>query len=265
MKERICIVGLDPSEHEELQELLRIPLVIHDVIPKIVVQNNQLLVASNRRLGLLPVHAVVFHGIFEDDFDFITGLALWGGPCLPHAAAMMDCRLKFPCLVRALRHSRFAQPARGYVSPHTEVVAEVEHVAKWGNWHCGENKTRFVGPWNPDQASIIEPFLEGQSVRVVMIGERFWQIRLEGSNWLKSIHDPQAELMAVDPELLDDTRALQSAFGLELIANDYIVTNSGSKHLLEVNHIPNVSRFPVIWEAYRDYVVQWVENVLSTT
>lgn len=101
-------------------------------------------------------------------------------------------------------------------------------------------------------------------MRIVLIGNRYWQIKLEGADWLKSIHDPQATFMDVDPELLEDTRAIRDAFGLEVIANDYIVTPTGSKHLLEVNHIPNVTRFPEIWAAYRDYVGAWVTTVTAS-
>ncbi len=65
--------------------------------------------------------------------------------------------------------------------------------------------------------------------------------------------------MDVDPELLADTQHIREEFGLEIIANDYIVTEQGSRHLLEVNHIPNVTRFPEVWAAYRDYVIQWLD------
>lgn len=263
MRERICLVGLEPDQHAEIQELLGLPVVAHEVIPRMAVCDGQLLVAARNRMAMLPVSAVVFHGIFEDDFDFISGLAIWGGPCLPNAAAMMDCRLKLPCLARALRYSRFGTP-RGYQGPHTEVTFEGQRVAKWGNWHCGENKARFSGAWPSSEACIIEPFLVGQSVRVVLIGDQHWQIRLEGDDWLKSIHDPQAAFMPVDPDLLADTRAIGAAFGLELLANDYIVASDGSKHLLEVNHIPNVTRFPAIWSAYREYVVEWVGRVTAS-
>jgi len=53
------------------------------------------------------------------------------------------------------------------------------------------------------------------------------------------------------------------AFGLEIVANDYIVGEDGQKHLLEVNHIPNVTRFPALWAAYADYAVRWVERVIA--
>src|SRR5579862_1954404 len=258
--ERICIVGLDEPEVVQIQERLEVRVVAYDLLPGIVIRDGELLVESRRGPGLLTISKIVFHSIYENDLDFIAALALWGGHCLPNAHAMMDCRLKLPCLVRALQHTRFALPLRGYVSPHAVYISETEHVAKWGNWHCGENKARFTGMWQSPESCIIEPFLPGQAVRVVLIGEQFWQIRLEGDDWLKSIHSPDAAFMEVDPELLDDTRAIQRAFGLEVVANDYIVTEQGTRHLLEVNHIPNVTRFPEIWEAYRDYVVQWVQG-----
>jgi hypothetical protein len=220
-------------------------------------------VEPRRGAAWIPVSKVIFHSIYENDLDFIAALALWGGPCLPNARAMMDCRLKLPCLVRALQHTRFGSPLRGYVSPHTAFHTDTEQVAKWGNWHCGENKARFNKIWESAEPCIIERFLPGQAVRIVLIGDGYWQIRLEGADWLKSIHSPDAAFMAVDPELLDDTRTIQKAFGLEVVANDYMVGEDGSRHLLEVNHIPNVTRFPEIWEAYRDFAVQWVAKSVA--
>jgi hypothetical protein len=208
---------------------------------------------------MLPVSKVIYHGIYEDDLDFIAALALWGGECLPNARAMMDCRLKLPCLVRALEYTQFGD-VRGYVSPYARFDSETERVAKWGNWHCGENKERFTGSWTAEQPSIVEPFLQGQAVRGVIVGEHYWQIRLEGDDWLKSIHHAKAAFMDVDEELMCDTWQVKDGFGLEIIANDYIVADDGTKHLLEVNHILNVTRFPEIWEAYRDFAVEWARG-----
>ena len=76
-------------------------------------------------------------------------------------------------------------------------------------------------------------------MRVLIIGDKAWQIRLEGDERLKSIHAPDAAFMEIDPELLEDTERVRKGFGLELVANDYVVGEDGSRHLLEVNHIPN--------------------------
>lgn len=258
MPPRPCLVGLDEPQIQDLRRRFSGPLLAYETLPRMIVRDGELLIEDLTGFGYLPVSKVVYHGIFEDDHDFIAGLALWNGPTLPNAAAMLDCRLKLPCLVRALKFTRFGPPARGYASVAAEYSTDVERVAKWGNWHCGENKARFTGIYTPAESSIIERFLEGEALRVVVIGERAWQIKLEGEDWLKSIHHPTAAFVEPDPRLVEDTRAVAQGFGLEIAANDYIVTPDGIPHLLEVNHIPNVTRFPEIWDAYADFVVEWL-------
>src|SRR6185295_9875306 len=133
MENRVCIVGLDKPEYTEIRERLTAPAIATEVLPKIAVIDGQLLVQPPNRLAMLPVSKIVYHAIFEDDMDFITGLALWDGACLPNAHAMMDCRLKLPCLARALRYTRFGDPARGYAARGAMIETENEYVAKWGN------------------------------------------------------------------------------------------------------------------------------------
>jgi hypothetical protein len=52
--------------------------------------------------------------------------------------------------------------------------------------------------------------------------------------------------MPLDAELGEDTRRLDTYFGLEMLAVDYMVAADGTKHLLEGNHISNVTVFPEI-------------------
>ncbi|PQO48107.1 hypothetical protein [Blastopirellula marina] len=258
MPERICLIGFDPPQNDWFRARIDGPLVGYESLPRIIVHDGQLLVESLSGFAMLPVAKVVFHGIFENDHDFVSGVALWGGPCLPNAVAMMDCRLKLPCLVRALRHSQFAAPPRGYASPGATYATDVPRVAKWGNWHCGENKQPFDDDWQSPESAIVEPFFPGSAVRVVVIGDRFWQIEMHGHDWLKSIHHPAAAIVEPDMRLVEDTQRVATGLGLEVAANDYMVSPDGVPHLLEVNHIPNVTRFPEIWEAYGQFVLEWL-------
>jgi hypothetical protein len=256
--DRLLVVGLDEPEYLDLKSRLDAPAVYADLLPRIQIDRGRLLVEKPNAFGaFMPVSKVIFHGIFEDDFPFLTALALWGGPCLPNAHGMMDCRLRLPCLVRALRVSRFGSLPRGYADRGTTVQSDTDLVAKWGEWHCGENKERFRATRACEQPTLLEPFVEGEAVRVHLMGERHWQIRLTGEGWKKSLHGPGAGFMDVDHELLEDTRRLQQHFGLEMLAVDYIVAREGGKHLLEVNHIPNVTVFPEIREAYLDWAARW--------
>jgi hypothetical protein len=260
MLNRACIIGLDTPQNALLKSQISRPVSMHESLPKMLVRDGQLFIEAPTGFGLQPISRVVFHGIFEDDHDFIAGLALWSGPCLPNARAMMDCRLKLPCLVRALQFTDFGEPLRGYVSPQLEYDTDVERVSKWGNWHCGENKSRFHDKFISSESAIVERYLEGEAIRVVVIGSKYWQIRLQGDGWLKSIHHPTACFMEPDLRLVADTQKVAQGFGLEIAANDYIVTPDGQPHLLEVNHIPNVTRFPEIWDAYSKYVVEWLDK-----
>lgn len=259
--ERLLIVGLDRPEIEELKPRIDLPMIAWPTLPRIKVEAGQLFAERVGAAGaFLPVTRVVYHGIFGDDFDALTALALWAGPCLPNAVGMMDCRLRLPCLARALRVSRFNKMLRGFGDRGTRVAAAGEGVAKWGNWHCGENKERFTGAWTCTEPTVIEQFVAGRAVRIMIVGDRHWQIGLTGDDWRKSIHPDDARFTAVDPPLLDDTRRLGAHFGLEMVGVDYMIGDDGTRHLLEVNHIPNVTRFPEIRQAYLDYVVEWLAD-----
>ena len=259
MKECTCLIGLDPPESTMLAERIDTPVMIHPTMPAVQVRGGELFVQRPNALSFIRVTRVIYHGIFEDDLDLIAALALWSGPCLPNARGMLDCRLKLPCLARAMAVSRYASP-RGYAAPDTSYPATGEMVAKWGNWHCGENKARFRDTYRANESTIIEPYFEGHAVRLFVMGDRAWQIALEGEGWLKSIHADNAGFIDIDQGLLDDTCAIGEAFRLEMLANDYIVGQEGQKHLLEVNHIPNVTRFDEIRDEFVEFAAGWAAS-----
>ena len=66
--------------------------------------------------------------------------------------------------------------------------------------------------------------------------------------------------MEVDSELLEDTLVLKENIGMSVIANDYIVQKDGTKHLLEINHIPNITRFEEVRIHFLDTVLDWIED-----
>lgn len=256
---RIALVGIEANEYKEIKQNYEGQIIWHEAIPKILLNDGTLFVEKQNGIGMLPVDKVVYYGIYDNDFDFITGLALWNGPCFPNPLAMLECRLKIPCLIKALQLTKFPHQ-RGFVSANTEVNLIKETVAKWGNWHCGENKEKFIGEWTSSFTSTLEPYFEGNAVRIMNIGDTYWQIKLEGENWLKSIHPDNAGFMEIDQELLADTKQIKQHLGMDMIGNDYIVMNNGDKKLLEVNHIPNITRFEEVRQVYLETVINWINN-----
>ena len=229
------------------------------MMPKVQLRDHQLYLAN---LGTWdwkgPVTKVVFHGIFEDDLPGITALALWGGPCLPSASGLLDCRPRIANLARVRRVSRFAALPRSYTDAGTTFRAEAPSVAKWGEWHCGEGKERFAEAWEAKEPALIEPFIEGEAVRVTAIGDALFQLRLGGDDWKKSIHHASASFVPLDQELAEDVRRLRDHFDLAVCAADYIFARDGTPHLLELNHVPNVTQFPDIRTTYLDFAAKWI-------
>jgi glutathione synthase/RimK-type ligase-like ATP-grasp enzyme len=108
--------------------------------------------------------------------------------------------------------------------------------------------------------TLFEEYVDGEAVRIVLVGDHARQVRMAGEGWLKSIHDPGAAFMPIDPELLDDARRLAGHFGLLTVGVDYIVAPDGGRYLLEVNHVPNVTAFPEVREAYLELVARWADK-----
>ncbi|GAB2647549.1 hypothetical protein GCM10027035_46480 [Emticicia sediminis] len=260
-KERLLFIGLEANEINQISNKIDCLLVKCDYLPNIKLVNGDLYVESSYIPNkYLKVDRVIYHGIFEDDFDFITLLALWNGKCLPNALAMMDLRLKHSGLVRALNITRFNSLNRGMsIKPEDWLVSEPT-VAKWGNWHCGENKDLFLTNFSTFEPTIFESFVVGDAVRIMIIGNNAWQIKLEGSDWKKSIHDVQSRQMDVDSELLEDAKHIADYFKLDIIGIDYMISNTEEKYLLEVNHIPNVTVFKFINQAFVEHAINWVNK-----
>lgn len=256
MSIRTCLIGFDAPDAAAVAARLFGECVAHEMLPRVVVERGNLFVPGVTSAKYLRVDRVVFHGIFERDLETLAGLALWGGPCFPDPVAMMDCRLRLPGLVKALKLTRFGG-RRDFASAGADYDAAGDTVAKWGNWHCGENKERFTGTWTAVEPTLFEPFTPGEAVRVIVLGDNPpRQIRLAGTDWRKSVHAEGAAFMPLDPELAADTLAIQRGLNLSILANDYIVGPAGP-YLLEVNHIPSVNSHPELWAEYLDVVAVW--------
>jgi hypothetical protein len=255
------LIGLDRPEINELLPRISGPVLADEMLPEIRLIDGELLAEDRSAWNRYRVvRRTIFHGIFEDDLPAITSLALWGGPCLPNALGMLVARPRITNLAFAKRASRFADLARSYFTHGQTATFDSPTVIKWGEWHCGEGKELVNGEQRFEEPTLAEPYVAGDAVRVQVIGGRAWQIRLGGDDWKKSIHHSTAVLVPCNDELVEDTKRQMTQFGVELGASDYIVSADGSKHLLEFNHIPNVTVFPEIRAAYLDYCVEWAER-----
>ena len=86
----------------------------------------------------------------------------------------------------------------------------------------------------------MEPFFEGESVRVLLLGERAFGARLrnEGS-WIKSSAGASIEAWEPGEAIVRHARRATRLFGLEIAGVDYVIDPAGF-HLLEVNPFPRL-------------------------
>ncbi|TWT60874.1 hypothetical protein [Rubinisphaera italica] len=94
MTESICLIGFDEQENDHFKNKIDAHIIAHVTLPSYHVFNGEFFVDRESRSWQVPVDRVVYHGIFEDDFDLLIALSLWGGPCFPNPRGMLDCRLK---------------------------------------------------------------------------------------------------------------------------------------------------------------------------
>ncbi len=262
MDERVTLlVGYDAPEASQLADAIDGPVVVSEMLPRVRLDAGELLVSDPRRFGPpRPVGRVLYHALYdiEPEIAFVTTLALWGGPCLPNPLGMLLARPRASNLAVARKASHFAALPRTYLPSGGAFTAESPTVAKWGEWHCGEGKEVFTGERHFDQPTLLEPFVSADAVRVQVVGDRAWQIRLGGADWKKSIHHPTAAIEPPDPRLVDDVQRVMDAFALELGASDFVVAPDGTPHLLEFNHIPNVTQFTEVWTGYLAFATRWL-------
>jgi hypothetical protein len=262
-KKVVLIIGLEKKEISAIRQNIGFEFILlhHDMLPNVKLIEGELFVESLTIMDkFFKVDQVIFHGIFGDDFDFITLLALWNGPCLPNAHGMLDLRLRIPGLTKALQVTKFGGIKRGMTIGQQKFSSDKEVVAKWGVWHCGDDKHKFSGDWTSSETSVVEDFIHGEAVRIMIVGRKHWQIKLTGDSWLKSIHNEGAWEMELDPELLEDSKRIAKHFKLETVGVDYMVGHDGTRYLLEVNHIPNVTVFPFVNKVFLNYVTKWTKS-----
>jgi hypothetical protein len=162
-------------------------------------------------------------------------------PCWPSPTAL---------LALSSRREMLAQAAAAGLLNH--LVAEVKSgepllpfpcVLKVGDEHRGEGKYLLrsaadVVRW--EGIATVEPYFEGESARVLCIGERAFGVRIRNDgDWIKNSPGAVVEAWTPDPALVAHALRAAGVFGLEVAGVDYVIDADGP-HFLEINPFPRV-------------------------
>lgn len=155
----------------------------------------------------------------------------------------------------------------GEVSDHDDTV--VDWVMKWGNAHQGKDKRLVTRPKDnlrlstlPKEEIILEPFVPGRSIRILIIQGKVWKIEhVNRKNWIKNV-DPEQELInpeGVPQEMINQAMAVSTKYNLDLVGVDFQLGKDGQIFPLEINVMPGVPEDDRIKKAYAQYFLDIVK------
>jgi hypothetical protein len=255
----LVTIGLDPAFVDSLRQRLEARVVAYPAVPRVYSVDGQVRVESANVTGRwLEPSGVLFYGYFEDAGPARRALALGSTPTFPDIGATLPLDERAMALLLALR-AEGRLSGRGFVPRGVAVTVEIEHVLKWGNRHCGEDKARVTGKVDPVSDAIIEPFVAGMSVRLLIVGDKAWQLHYESKDWRKNV-GATITVADVNPELLARARRTVDRLGLAIAGVDYVVTGTDAV-LLEVNAYPGLEDLPDASEAFLGMAETWWNGV----
>jgi len=164
-------------------------------------------------------------------------------PCWPDPTALLAISDRHTALARAVSAGLVDHPV--VQVPFTrKPLLPFPYVLKIGNEHRGEGKhlIRSAGdivPW--EGIATMEPFFEGESVRVLLLGDRAFGVRIRNdSSWIKNSPGASIEAWEPDEAIVSHARKAMELFGLEIAGVDYVIDQAGY-HFIELNPFPRVA------------------------
>jgi hypothetical protein len=137
-------------------------------------------------------------------------------------------------------------------------------VLKTGNSHRGHDKYLIFDNKFPtwDGIATLEPYFNGESVRILIIGNDIFGLKLENhESWIKNASG--AEVYPFNPSnaLISHAKAVAKFWGLEIAGVDYILEDNGSFHFLEINQFPGIAATDEIVEAAKKFLSKIMDDI----
>ena len=254
-------IGLEPHVVDAIKQEVG-HIVVHDVLPRAFSRGGQAFVESPSIWGkYLRPRGVLYYCYFENPGVVRKALALAETPTFPDVRKTLPHDDKALSLIAAIEADPGPSVPRGFVPADEEIpIPEGETlVGKWGEWHCGEGKERFQNVAKTPEPAVLEPFVHGESHRILIVGERAWQLHYESEDWRKNVGSTikQVEL---DTELVARARKTSENLGLAVAGIDYIVNDDGAV-LLEVNAYPGLDHVDEAEREFARLAIEWARKL----
>jgi hypothetical protein len=264
MPRPLISIGLEPNVVEAIKKEVG-HIVVHDTLPRMYSHIGQAFVESPSIYGkYLRPRGVLYYCYFEEPGSVRRSLALSDTPTFPGVRRTImhdDKALSLIAALDAEAKNGYPGIARGFTDEIPVPLDEGETaVAKWGYWHCGEDKKLCEGEAIAPEAAIIEPFIVGESHRVLVVGDSYWQLHYESEDWRKNVNSTITVLDVPDRDLALRAHKTAKELGLVVAGIDYIINDDGA-FLLEVNAYPGLYQVQQAEEKFIELAVDWARNL----
>jgi glutathione synthase/RimK-type ligase-like ATP-grasp enzyme len=137
-------------------------------------------------------------------------------------------------------------------------------VLKTGNSHRGHDKYLIINNEFPkwDGIATIEPYFNGESVRILIIGDKIFGLKLENyESWIKNAAGAEVYPFNPSENLINHAKAVANFWGLEIAGVDYILEDNGSFHFLEINQFPGIAATDEIVESAKKFLSKIMDDI----
>lgn len=161
----------------------------------------------------------------------------------------------------------------GFVTHKVEFVAEGEEISlktpfviKTSRQHRGADKFLINNLESLPKFSYasVEPFFEGESVRILFIGKKYFFYKIENKDsWIKNSLGGEIIMLNNNDcpiSLARHAFKVKEHFNLEICGIDYIL-NKDKFHFLEINQFPGLNPSDEVCETARKFLIKKMKEV----
>ncbi len=259
--DRIACVGLSPADVGVVKAKYHGHVVVYETPPRMYSHEGKLFAESTNVMGKwLEIERVAWYGYFPGNdlsTDVRKAIALSDAPSFPNIRRTILHDDRALSLIQA----EIADPAepmhRGYAPRGSRALFKERAVFKTGNDHCGDGKFLIEG-LTPDSAfaahsGVLEPFVQGDSIRALMVGQKLWMLKYESADWRKNVKGTVQEIHPAEViGVQSRARVIHEAIGIPTLGIDFIGSNDTGWKLLEVNAYPGLDDVVEAHEGFRE-------------
>ncbi len=212
----------------------------------VILQNNKI---RRSRFVNEEISGVIFYADLQNkqlEIDNLTLLFENNIPCWPPPDILLNMTDRHKVMAKCIENGF----VKHEVIQTKEICAPLPYpfVMKVGYEHRGlgkylVEKDEDLKQVQADDIITYEPFFKGSSVRILIIDEFYFGIKIDNKeSWIANSPGAETFIFEVDKksDIAIHARNVANYFGLEFAGVDYIVSDDGKHHFLEINQFPGL-------------------------